>query len=94
MRIAGCAEPIVGASGDAVSFIAYYAGRVAVPGRDRANDSAGAISDEFLFQHVVSSHVKYTEGNRKLATRKSLLLKGLQVAILCFSSVYFSWVTR
>ena len=51
MRITGCAEPIVGASCDVVSFIAHYAGRVAVPGRDRANDSAGAVADVILPQH-------------------------------------------
>jgi len=36
-------------------------------------------------------HRKYTEDTRELATRKSLLLKQLQVAILCFSSVYCGW---
>jgi hypothetical protein len=35
--------------------------------------------------------LKYTEDTRELATRKSLLLKRLQMAILCFSSVYFWW---
>ena len=35
--------------------------------------------------------LKYTEGTREMATRKSLLLKGLQMAILCLSSVYFWW---
>ena len=45
----------------------------------------------FSETHLLYFHRKYTEDTRELATRKSLLLKRLQMAILCFSSVYFWW---
>ena len=45
----------------------------------------------FSETHLLYFHRKYTEDTRELATRKSLLLKQLQVAILCFSSVYCGW---
>ena len=50
-------------------------------------DSAHIFSET----HLRYFHRKYTEGTRELATHKSLLLKRLQMAILCFSSVYFRW---
>ena len=37
---------------------------------------------------MLYSRLKYTEDTQELATRKSLLLKQLQVAILCFSSLF------
>jgi len=45
----------------------------------------------FSETHLLYFQRKYTEDTRELATRKSLLLKRLQMAILCFSSVYFRW---
>ena len=45
----------------------------------------------FSETHLLYFQRKYTEDTRELATRKSLLLKGLQMAILRLSSVYFWW---
>ena len=51
--VAGRVKTVAGAPGDLVAFISHDTGRVAIPGRNRPDDFAGAIADEILFQHTL-----------------------------------------
>lgn len=46
-------ETLVGAPGKLVPLIADDAGRVAISGRNRADDAAIAVADEIFSQHVI-----------------------------------------